>query len=200
MAVGTGYRYPYYASYSASGNSVTYSNLASLGRGVSMDWDIDVSDSNIFYADDVQAEEAGGIFQSGTGTAVIDGLEMTVAAKILGLPATRNKTVGGSTVTVQGFSDNKPPFVGIGFIKKTMMNGSTAYLPIVFPKVRFNQPGGSLATQQEEIDWQTQELSFTIMRDDTTNAEWMYCPQTAMANELDAINFIRVCLGGAVSA
>lgn len=200
MAVGTGYRYPMYAGYSAAGTTVTYSNLASLGRGVSMDWDIDVSDTNGFYADDVRAEEAGGIFQSGSGTAVIDGLDQTVAAKILGLPATRSKSVGGTTVTVQGYSKGTPPYVGLGFIKRQQMNGVVTYLPIVFPKVRFNMPSGSLATQEEDIDWQTQELTFTILRDDTVNEEWMYCPTTGMASELDAINFIRVCLGGTVSA
>lgn len=196
MAVGTGYRYPMFANYAAAGNTVTYTNLASLGRGVSMDWDIDVSDSTGFYADDVLVEEAGGVFQSGTGTAVIDGLDQAVAAKILGLAATRTLTVGNDSVTVQGYSNETPPYVGIGFIKRQQMNGAVTYMPIVFPKVHFTMPSGSLNTQEEEIDWQTQELEFTILRDDTTNAEWMFCPTTGMADEADAINFVRVALGG----
>lgn len=200
MAVGTGYRHPMFAEYSESGGSVTYTDLASLGRGVSMEWDIEVADDNNFYADDIVAEAIGGFFQSGSGTAVIDGLDETTAKKILGLAATRTETIGGESVVVQGYGDSTPPYLGLGFIRREMMNGTTYYKPVIFPKVRFSMPSGSAATQEESIDWQTQELSFTIFRDDTSNKEWMITPKTSMTSETDAINFVRVMLGGTVSA
>ena len=200
MAVGTGYRYPMIAEYTASGGSVTYTNLATLGRGVSMEWDVDVADANNFYADDVIAESTGGFFQSGSGTAVIDGLDETTAKTILGLASTRTETIGGNSVVVQGYGDSNPPYLGLGFIRREMMNGTTYYKPVIFPKVRFNMPSGSAATQEEDIDWQTQELEFTIFRDDTTNAEWKITPKDSMTSETDAINFVRVMLGGTVSA
>lgn len=200
MAVGTGYRYPMIAEYTASGGSVTYTNLASLGRGVSMSWDVDVADSNNFYADDVVAESIGGFFQSGSGTAVIDGLDETTAKTILGLSATRNETIGGNTIAVQGYGDVTPPYLGLGFIRREMINGATKYKPIIFPKVRFSMPSGSAATQEEDIDWQTQELAFTIFRDDTSNKEWKITPKDSMDTENDALNFIRVMLGGTYSA
>lgn len=200
MAVGTGYRFPMVANYAAVGNAVTYTNLMSLGRGVSMEWEVEASDTNNFYADDVIAESIGGLFQSGSGTAVVDGLDQATANKILGLPVARNVSVGGTTVSVQGYSVDQPPYVGIGFIRREQMNGAVTYRPIVFPKVRFSMPSGSAATQEEDIDWQTQELSFTIYRDDTTYAEWMITPENGMSSENDAKNFIRVMLGGTVSA
>lgn len=200
MAVGTGYRKPYVAEYTAAGNSVTYTDLKKLGRGVSMEWDVDVTETNNFYADDNIAEQVGGTFQSGSGTAVIDGLDQSIANLILGLPNTRSVSVGGTTVTVQGYGNDQPPYVGIGFIKRQQYQGTVTYLPIVFPKVRFNMPSGSAATQEEEIDWQTQELTFTILRDDTSAAEWMVVPTAGMSSENDAENFIRVYLGGTVSA
>lgn len=186
MAVGTGYRNPYVALYANSGTTVTYSSAMSLGRGVNVDWDIEVSDNNAFYADDVLAEEAGGVFTSGSGTATVDGLGQTVARMILGLPATR--TV--NTVTVQGYGGDMPPYVGFGFIKRQQMQGTVTYLPIIFPKVRFSMPGGSAATQEESIDWQTQELSFSILRDDTSNAEWMIVPTEGMSTDTEALAFI----------
>lgn len=186
MAVGTGYRKPVYATYTNSGSTVTYGTPASLGRGVSMEWDVEVSDTNNFYADDTIAESIGGLFQSGSGTAVVDGLDQTAAKAILGLANTR--TI--DTVTVQGYGVSEPPYVGLGFIKRVMMQGVTTYLPIIFPKVRFNMPSGSAATQEDEIDWQTQELTFSIYRDDTTNAEWMIVPTAGMATEADAEAFI----------
>lgn len=195
MAVGTGYRKPVYATYTESSGTVTYGTPASLGRGVSMDWDVEVSDTNNFYADDTLAESVGGLFQSGSGTAVIDGLDQATAKAILGLAATR--TIGG--VTVQGYGSTTPPYVGLGFIRRQMMNGTTTYLPIIFPKVRFNMPAGNAATQEEEIDWQTQELTFTIFRDDTTNAEWMVVPTAGMASESDAADFIDGFFGATIS-
>lgn len=191
MAVGTGYRKPVYATYTATGSTVTYGTPASLGRGVSMEWDVEVSDTNNFYADDTIAESVGGLFQRGSGTAVVDGLEQTAAKAILGLANTR--TI--DTVTVQGYGASEPPYVGLGFIKRVMMNGVTSYLPIIFPKVRFNMPSGSADTQEDEIDWQTQELTFSIYRDDTTNAEWMVVPTTGMATEADAAAFITGFFG-----
>lgn len=186
MAVGTGYRYPYVAKYANSGNTVSYSNGMNLGRGVNVDWDIEVSDNNAFYADDVLSEEAGGVFTSGSGTATIDGLDQTVAAMILGLPATR--TI--DTVSVQGYGGDMPPYVGFAFIKRQQMHGVVTYLPVIFPKVRFSMPGGNAATQEESIDWQTQELEFTILRDDTTNSEWMIVPTAGLESEAEAQTFI----------
>ena len=200
MAVGTGYRHPMIAEYAVNNGSVTYTNLASLGRGVSMSWDVDVADSNNFYADDVIAESIGGFFQSGSGTAVIDGLDEATAKTILGLAATRTETIGGSSVVVQGYGNATPPYLGLGFIRREMMEGTTYYKPVIFPKVRFSMPSGSAATQEEDIDWQTQELAFTIFRDDTSNAEWKITTKDSFTTENDAMNFVRVMLGGTVSA
>ena len=39
-------------------------------------------------------------------------------------------------------------------------------------KVMFSVPNDSATTQGESIEWQTPELSATIMRDDSTNHMW----------------------------
>lgn len=195
MAVGTGFSYPVVAIYSNAGNVVTYSDFQSLGRGVNVSLDVTASDSNNFYADNVVAETSGGRFSSGTGTATIDGLERTTARAILGLAAARNVTVDGETVAVQGYADDTPPFVGFGYIYRGMMNGATVYIPTVLPKVKFNPPGRSANTQEEDIDWQTQELTFNIYRDDTSAGEWMFEPVTGFSDEEDAKAFLQGLLG-----
>lgn len=195
MAVGTGYSRPVVASYSASGNTVTYTNFLSLGRGVDISLDVEVSDVNNFYADNKVAETAGGVFTNGTGTATVDGLSNAAAKLILGLPETRTVTVGSESVSVQGYTGAEAPFVGLGYIYRQQMNGVVSYIATVLPKVKFNQPSKSAATQEEDIDWQTQELTFSIFRDDTAAGEWMSESATAFATEDAAYAYLQTVLG-----
>ena len=48
----------------------------------------------------------------------------------------------------------------------------TYYTPVIFPKGTFNQLEMSAETQGEEVDFQTQELVFNIMKDDTAKHDW----------------------------
>ena len=71
------------------------------------------------------------------------------------------------------YGDNQSkPFCGIGFIVRYMSDNTTYYTPVVFPKGTFNQLETSAETQGEEVDFQTQELVFNIMKDDTSNHDW----------------------------
>ena len=73
--------------------------------------------------------------------------------------------------------------MGVGFIRRTMNNGTTNYWAVVFPKCRFAFDGEDAATQEDQIDWQTKELSCTFMRDDTSNHNWKYVNDTAFTTE-----------------
>jgi hypothetical protein len=68
--------------------------------------------------------------------------------------------------------DQQKPFCGIGFIVRYMSGGVTYYTPVIFPKGTFNQIEMSAETQGEEVDFQTQELVFNIMKDDTIKHDW----------------------------
>ncbi|MBQ8994515.1 MAG: hypothetical protein IJ091_11360 [Oscillospiraceae bacterium] len=194
MAVGTGYSKPVIAIYSNSGNVVTYTDFSDLGRGVNISLDVTASDINNFYADNTVAETAGGVFSSGTGTATIDGLAPAVARKILGLSEPRTVQVDGSDVSVQGYGADEPPFCGFGYIYRHQNNGAVTYIATVLPKVKFNPPGRSAETQEESINWQTQELTFSIYRDDTSNAEWMNESVTEFSTETAAYAYLQAAL------
>lgn len=200
MAVGTGFSHPVVALYTYENAQVKHTNKMSLGRGVSVNVDPEVADDNKFYADNVLAEAVAGLFTGGTGTVTVDGLDATAAKMIFGLANTRTVSAGGSSVTVQGYSDAEPPFCTLGYIYRRMMNGTTTYIPTVLTKVKFNIPSKAWNTQEESIDWQTQEISFNIFRDDTTNHEWMFEPTTGMADEADAITFLDAMLSATISA
>ena len=60
---------------------------------------------------------------------------------------------------------------------------------------KFNLPSTSAATQSEEIDWQTQELTANIMRDDTANHNWKFVGATDYSTEAAAEADLKKLLG-----
>ena len=110
---------------------------------------------------------------SATGTCTIDGLEDEVAKFILGLPEPTSETINEKPVNVYNYGDDmNPPYLGFMAIQRTMLNGVTKYRPVLETKTKFNIPGDDWATHEDQIDWQTQELSLSILRDDSTNRNW----------------------------
>lgn len=169
MAAGkvmTGFSLPYVALYEANGTTVTHSNGQRLARGVSVSIEAEAEDSNIFYADNISAESAPGIFTSGTATFTVDGLKLAAEQLIMGIPQ----------ADAQGFihyGENLTiPYVSVGFICRYMEDGVTSYTPVILTKVRFVTPGIEATTATETIEWQTQELQATLLRDDTQNHDW----------------------------
>lgn len=169
MAAGkvlTGFSMPYVALYSASGTTVSHSSGQKLARGVSVSLDPETGDDNKFYADNMVAETAPGVFTGGTVTLTVDGLLETAEKLILGLPASDDNDWYhyGDGMSV--------PYVSIGFICRYQSDGVESFTPVILTKARFNTPSLSANTQEEEIDWQTQELTATLLRDDTATHDW----------------------------
>lgn len=190
MAVTTGFSEPYIAKYSNTGTTVSYSGGMKLGRGVSMSIEVESADDNSFYADDIVAETETGTMTSASATVTVDGMEPEVAAFALGLPAATQETIGESPVEVYDYDDRmSPPFLGLGVLRRVMLNGVQYWVPIVFTKVKMNIPSDGANTQEDQIDWQTQELEMTILRDDSANRRWkrVFKRQTTKAAALNII-------------
>lgn len=169
MAAGrvmTGFSLPYVALYAASGGTVTYSQGQRLARGVQVSIEAEAEDDNIFYADNISAESAPGIFTSGTATFTVDGLKLDAERLIMGIPAadTEGFIHYGENLTI--------PYVGVGFVCRYMEDGVTSYVPYILTKCRFVTPGVDAQTATETIEWQTQEITATLLRDDTSNHDW----------------------------
>ena len=161
----TGFSKPYVAVYSNTGTSVSYSNGMELARGVNVTITPESSDDNNFYANNVAAESANGQFTGGTVDLTVDGLLTAAEKLIMGLPsAVDGWTAYGASQAV--------PHVGLGFIVRYQSEGTVTYVPFVLPKVIFNTIGTEAATQEDEIDWQTQSLTAQIKRDDTADQNW----------------------------
>lgn len=172
--VATGFSKPYVGKYTNNGGTVTYTSGKRLARGVSVSIDPETADENVFHADDVAAESAAGTFTGGTVTLTVDGLLMETEQLVMGLPEPAEVSYGeGKTVNAVEYGDNIDiPYLGIGFITRYQSGGVVTYAPTLLTKTRFQTPGTEAATQEDEIDWQTQELTATLMRDDTPNHVW----------------------------
>ena len=193
--VTTGFSKPYVAKYTTTAGAAanTYTDGMLLGRGVEVSMEIDAADDNNFYADNVIAESAAAQFTSAEATTTIDGLEPEAATLILGLPDPTEFEVATSVnVQLQEYGGTiDPPYVGFAYIRRTMMNGKTGFWPVIHPKVRFGLPSDSAATQEDQIDWQTQELSTTVLRDDTAKANWKLTTSEPLETEAKAEAVIK---------
>lgn len=191
----TGYSKPYVALYSANEGSPTYSSGQPLARGVSVQVESSTGDAVNFYADNVIAESAGGVFTGATLTMVVDGLKDAARKLIMGLPAATSKTINGESVDIYEYDDRQAiPYVGVGFIIRYMENGVTTYQPVVFTKGTFAVDGLSAQTQEENLQFQTTELTVTVMRDDSAHHTWRMIAAD-QTTEQAAENIVRSLLG-----
>ena len=195
MAVTTGFSLPYIGKYQESGGVVSYTGGMQLGRGVSMSIEVESADDNIFYADNKAAESGTGIMTSASATVTVDGMEGEVAEFALGLPAATEENVGDEQVEVYSYGDKmNPPYLGLGGIRRMMLNGVTTWQPVVFTKSKMSVPGDEWNTQEDQIDWQTQALTLTIMRDDSADHNWKKV-YAAQASEAEAETILKTVLG-----
>ena len=186
---------PYYAIYSATGSAVSYSGGGLLGKAVELSMELEGADANILYADNGPAESASQ-FAGGTLTITTDDLLPEPTAAILGLTlqAIDNDEITTPTPKELVFGDSQViPYVGFGVIVKKQQSNATKWMAIVYPKIQFSNPGIEATTQGETIEWQTPELSATIMRDDTTAHNW--CRHALLDSEADAEAYVKGLLG-----
>lgn len=170
MAAGkvtTGFSLPYVAKYAYSG-SVSYTSGQKLARGVNVTITPTTNNAeNNFYADNQLSESASGGYNGATFSLEVDGLKVAAQRLIYGLSA-----AGGD-----GFTDYNDsavyPYCGVGFVVRQQEEGVVSFMAIVIPKARFDYPTIAAATQEQEIDWQTQTLTGTIFKSDGTGKPWL---------------------------
>lgn len=173
----TGFSKPFVALYDDNEGSPTYSGGMSLARGVSVSDDVEKTENKYFYANNGVAENAPKKFNGATINLVIDGLKAAARKLIMGTPTATSKsiTVGSESVTVSetSYDDRQEvPYVGIGFIMRYQEEGNVTYRAVVFKKCLFDTEPLAAETEGEEIEFQTTELSASIMRDDSQYHAW----------------------------
>lgn len=172
----TGFSDPFVAKYACAGGAVTFSGGMPLARGVNVSISPDVSDGDVFYADNQAAESDEGQFTGGTVKLTVDGLHQAAERFIYGLPEPVEVPYGENQkamMTKHGKSANAP-YVGVGVVVRYQSAGVTTYVPIILVKAKFKTAGTEAATQEEGKNWQTQDLEASLHRDDTESADWKW--------------------------
>lgn len=166
---------PYFALYSNTGGTTTYSGGANIGKAVQLDMTLDGAEDNVLYADNGPAE-SDNAFGGGTLTLTTDDL---LPAPMVGILGVKQQTITGvDGVTTEDASwlifddEQETPYVGFGAIIKKKINNVVKWQALVYPKIQFQNFGDAAVTQGESIEWQTRELTANLMRDDTANHEW----------------------------
>lgn len=187
-----GCSYLKYAKYTESGGAVTYSNGGTAAKLVRLNISLDSSSDNDFYADNA-IDETDTQFAGGTLTVGTNDLTDAVAKVILGLQSAALTSITGITDAdaEEIIFDNRQltPYLGLGMVVKHKRSGATAWTGIVLTKTLFQVPADAAETQGKTINWQTPELTATIMRDDTANQTWKR--QATFTTEAQAIAYIN---------
>lgn len=191
----TGFSFPFVAKYSATGSTVTYADGMELARGVEVSIEPEAGDTDPFYANNVAAETVPGKFTGGTVTLTVDGLKDEAETLIMGLPEPESLSYGESkTANLLKYGDAmNPPYVGIGFVVRYMSDGVESFAPMVLTKARFQTPTTSAATQEDQIEWQTQELTADLMRDDSVDKAWKIVAQDVQTED-EAVEILKAIL------
>lgn len=187
---------PYYGIYSASGTAVSYTDGAVMGKATEANIEIDTTEDNNLYGDNAIAE-ADRSFAGGTLTLSTTDLSQEVSKAILGLKESAITGIEGVTDTSAKEliydDDQSTPYLGVGFIIKKKVNGAYRWRAVVLTKVMFSVPADAATTQGESIEWQTPELSATIMRDDSATHMWKR--EATFTTEVQAEAYIKARLG-----
>lgn len=187
---------PYYAIYSETGGVVSYSDGAVMGKATEANIAIETTEDNNLYGDNGLAE-TDRRFTNGSLTLSTTDLSQEVSKAILGLTEQAITGIDGVTDTSVKelvYDDTQvTPYLGVGFIIKKKVSGVYKWRGVVLTKVMFSVPADAATTQGESIEWQTPDLSATIMRDDSTTHMWKR--EATFTTEAQAEAYIKARLG-----
>ena len=178
---------PYFAKYSNTGSTVTYSEGALIGKAVELSIELEEGDDNILYADNGPAESAN-TFSGGSLTLTTDDLLPDVMIKVLGVKEETITSKDIKTETPKWYNwddDQNTPYLGFGAIVKVQTNNVIGYQAVILPKIKLNNPGDTFTTQGETIEFGTPEISGTILRSDGEKHTWKKV-SSVMNSEADA--------------
>lgn len=183
---------PFYALYRNQGTTVTYGGGGVLGKFTQLNVNLNDNDTNVLRADNADAESETS-FSGGTAEISTDDLRPQVATVVLG---TKKEAIALSGLDTEDpywqvyDDDQNPPYLGIGGIIKKKVDKQYKYVAFILTKVQFRNPGMSVTTQGETIEWQVPTLTSTIMRSDAAKHRW-YMESSLLDSEEDAEKVIR---------
>lgn len=178
---------PYFAKYSNTGTTVTYTGGKLIGKAVSLSIEVENADDNILYADNGPAESAN-TFSGGTVSLTTDDLLPDVLLDVLDVEEEDITSEDIQTATPKWYNwgdGQNTPYGGFGAIAMVQNDGVVGYQAVVLPKIKFNNPSDTFQTKGETVEWGTPELTASLLRDDTEKHNWKKIT-SIMQSEADA--------------
>lgn len=151
-----------------------YSGASTMGKAISASFEQTEGNDNPLYANNAIAEHDSAGGSGGTLTLTLDRLTQAAAADLYGLTVkTSSVTVDGTTVDGTGFdytgAEQSAP-VGVAFIRWNQENDDrNNHEVVIFRNVTFNFPNIEAQTLGDSIEWQTPEITGTVIGADGTN-------------------------------
>ena len=121
-----------------------------------------------------------------------DDLTQEASTLILGITP-KPMGEGGDNSELVYDDDMNVPYLGFGCVVKKKRGGVYKWRAVVFPKIMFDIPPDAADTQGESIEWQTPELTATILRDDSEKHRRKM--EATFGTEAEAVAYIRGKLG-----
>ena len=165
---------PYVAKYSNTDTTVSYTSGQILDKMTEIDISINSAEDNNFYADNSIAESDSS-FSGGSVTVNTADLGPEATALVLGITPVpiADIVITDEDVNELIFDDDqRSPYLGFGCIIKKRVNNVDQWRAIILTKIMFAVPNDAATTQGETIEWQTPQLTGTIMRDDSAKHAW----------------------------
>lgn len=186
---------PYVAKYSNTDTTVSYTSGQILDKMTEIDISINSAEDNNFYADNSIAESDSS-FSGGSVTVNTADLGPEATALVLGITPVPIADISGVTdedVNELIFDDDqRSPYLGFGCIIKKRVNNVDQWRAIILTKIMLAVPNDAATTQGETIEWQTPQLTGTIMRDDSAKHAWKR--EATFTTEAQAETYIKARL------
>ena len=169
-----------------------------MGKAISAGFEPSTPEDNPLYANNGEAENDSSGASGGTLTLTLDRLTMDAAADLYGLQVVETQVmVNGEQVPGRGLrytgTEQSAP-VGVAFIRMNQEDGVRKHEVVLYRRGTFSMPSDNAKTMGETIEWQTPEISGSIMgmEGEGTNAwyETMVFPSQAAA-----ITYIETIFG-----
>lgn len=158
----------------------TYSKApAKLAGAIEAKVDIEQNDAKLYADDELQDSDES--FISGKITLGVDDDDPDIFGPILG------KTVDAESGEVSSNSDDKPMFVGFGYI--TRNSGEKKYRAKFYPKVKFKDFDTEAKTKQDKLEYVTPSVEGTVYALEDGN--WK--TENRFATKAEAVAYLEGC-------
>ena len=161
----------YYSKATIANGVVTgYAGVQTMGKAISANFEPSTPDDNPLYANNAVGENDSSGASGGTLTLTLDRLTQDAAADLYGLTVedvevtvgeTPGTQVEGTALKYTGTEQSAP--VGVAFIRQNQVDGVRNHEVILYRRVTFSMPADNAQTMGESIEWQTPEISGTVM-------------------------------------